>query len=596
MCSRDIHGWRIVDYLGGGGFGTVFVVDKAPLRRLWAMKILGDDLDNEEDDPLARFEDEARAASGLTSPHVVPVIDMGSAPGVMGGRYLIMELAPGITLRKFRLEAGGRVAWWKAAEVAVGICHGLAEAHAQGIVHRDLKPDNIVVAATPQGLVARVLDFGIALIREQARKTKPNLVMGTPGYISPEQWRQEPVDGRSDVYALGVVLAEQILGRNPFNPGDIDALAVGRNHLSLPPPPLPDEVPGELRNLVARMLAKEPEGRPSAQEAHDVLLEVTRTAREETVRRQLMAGWRQTWLDEESRLRRAWEEERAALETQLFAEADEATRLAREQQQHVEVWAADLAQQREEHARRVDDLEAGLRKIDGLREREEAVRRREHEQSVATARRWAAFMLLLLAGFGLGFAARMVVEPPAEDSKPADEGLAAATDLGGPSRDSLTSPRDALAPPRDAEVSPRDAPPPARDAEVLPPDATRPGLVVDASPPQPEVRICNPWTGRRMRARLHDDAIELLERLDTNGETDPEVPLPWPKAANQDLKACHAAGRRFSLVDPDGLSACWAAAQAAGTGWRRMELEGTSGPRLKLRTVSRKQSGDLCAP
>jgi serine/threonine protein kinase len=209
--------YEVVGLLGSGGMGEVYRARDPRLEREVAIKVLtGEVVDS---DRLRRFEREARAASALNHPNVLAVYDVGAHEGAP---YVVSELLEGQTLR-VRLE-GGALPVRKALEQALEIAHGLAAAHDKGIVHRDLKPDNVFI--TEDGRV-KILDFGLAKLtraplveeadqRTATQPTEAGVVMGTVGYMSPEQVRGEGVDPRSDIFSLGAVLFEMLTGTRAF--------------------------------------------------------------------------------------------------------------------------------------------------------------------------------------------------------------------------------------------------------------------------------------------------------------------------------------------------------------------------------------------
>jgi serine/threonine protein kinase len=220
---------------------------------------------------LRRFEQEARAAAALNHPNILVVYQMATHEGVS---YMVTEILDGETLRE-RLRRGP-IPLRKAVDYAVQIAHGLAAAHDKGITHRDLKPENLFV--TKDGRV-KILDFGLARLGtpreasgEEATvtlKTDPGKVMGTAGYMSPEQVRGSPVDHRSDIFALGVVLYEMVTGKRPFRkPTSADTMSAILNE---DPPSIsqltPTSPPG-LHRVVHRCLEKNPEQRFHS--AHDL--------------------------------------------------------------------------------------------------------------------------------------------------------------------------------------------------------------------------------------------------------------------------------------------------------------------------------------
>ncbi|MDO9017076.1 MAG: FHA domain-containing serine/threonine-protein kinase [Deltaproteobacteria bacterium] len=219
----------------------------------------------------ARFSREARASSALTSPFTVRVFDAGKTAD--GERYLVSEAVLGRGLDA--ALATGPVAPAAAATWAAEVLSALEEAHARGLVHRDVKPENVMLAPAagdPVGEVARLMDFGLAKILDQSLEgsvavhTAAGVVMGTPDYMSPEQWAGAALDGRADLYAVGVMLYEMLLGRPPFEAPTLLALAALHCHAEVPPFPA-DAAPmlAALEPVVRRALAKRPEQRwPSA--------------------------------------------------------------------------------------------------------------------------------------------------------------------------------------------------------------------------------------------------------------------------------------------------------------------------------------------
>jgi eukaryotic-like serine/threonine-protein kinase len=212
--------YEIASRIGAGGMGEVWRARDTRIGRDVAIKILPPEFASSAD-RLHRFEQEARAAGGLNHPNLVTIHDLGTESGVP---YIVMELLEGETLRE-RIGTDGtpRIPVRKAIDLSVQIANGLAAAHERGIVHRDLKPENIFV--TPDGRV-KILDFGLAKLtaveslsddsRTQQRDTSPGAVLGTVGYMSPEQVRGQDVDHRTDVFAFGAILYEMLSGRRAF--------------------------------------------------------------------------------------------------------------------------------------------------------------------------------------------------------------------------------------------------------------------------------------------------------------------------------------------------------------------------------------------
>ena len=250
--------YPVVGHLGGGGMGTVYRAIQEPVGRAVALKIIATD----SDDPTlqARFESEAQAVARLSDPSIVTLHDYGADED--GALYMVFELIEGTALSQV-IEECGHLEADRAVRLVLQLLGGLAEAHVLGLVHRDLKPHNVMVTRTRLGEEkAKILDFGIAKVvagGDDGVKTREGVVLGTPRYMSPEQSRDADLDGRSDLYSLGVMLYEMLAGRPPFDaPGPIDVLMA---HLSEPPPPLPPTVAPPLAAVVMRALAKRPDDR-----------------------------------------------------------------------------------------------------------------------------------------------------------------------------------------------------------------------------------------------------------------------------------------------------------------------------------------------
>jgi hypothetical protein len=262
--------YEVLSPLGDGGMGEVYRARDERLSREVALKVLTPDY-AADPDRLRRFEHEARAAGALNHPNLVVVFDTGRHDG---SPYVVFELLDGATLRQ-RLGSGPLLVR-KAIEHGEQIALGLAAAHDQGIVHRDLKPENVFV--TRDGRV-KILDFGLAKLRRPSEAdpgsesgstaTDAGIVLGTAGYMSPEQVRGDAVDHRSDVFALGAVLYEMLAGQRVFQRSTTAETMTAI--LKEDPPPLPllrSEVPQALARIVARCLEKRPEER--FQSARDV--------------------------------------------------------------------------------------------------------------------------------------------------------------------------------------------------------------------------------------------------------------------------------------------------------------------------------------
>lgn len=275
--------YTIVGRLGAGGMGTVYRAEQAPIGREVALKVLRKDL-GRDPETVARFHREAQTLSHLKHPNTVTIFDFGQTSD--GLLYLAMELLEGEMLSS-RMKRIGPFDVPLAIRIAAGVLRSLAEAHANGIIHRDLKPDNIFLAKVhgrpEEDEVVKVVDFGIAKIRDGERgieplQTQEGTVFGTPRYMSPEQAQGKKLDGRSDLYAVGVLLFHMLTGRAPFT--DDDAVVVMAHHIKTVPPPVREVAPGRpipasLEALVCRALEKDPNARPQTAEQFLADLEAT---------------------------------------------------------------------------------------------------------------------------------------------------------------------------------------------------------------------------------------------------------------------------------------------------------------------------------
>src|ERR1043165_208588 len=258
MIGRSISRYRILERLGTGGMGVVYKALDEQLNRHVAIKILPPHEQSEEG--RTRFLQEARAASALDHPNICTIFETGTIDEQM---YIVMACYEGETLSA-RIERG-KLPVEDAVGIAIQIAEGLLRAHEAGVVHRDIKPANILI--TSRG-VAKILDFGLARINSEPRITKPQMALGTPAYMSPEQIRGES-DWRTDIWSLGVVLYEMLTGTLPFDGETSQSIMFAILHAD--PKPVTSiwpSVPPWIDAIVLRMLAKDrPDGYESCNEA-----------------------------------------------------------------------------------------------------------------------------------------------------------------------------------------------------------------------------------------------------------------------------------------------------------------------------------------
>src|SRR5215510_9277588 len=265
MIGQALSHYLITTKLGAGGMGEVYRANDTRLNRDVAIKVLPASFANDAD-RLLRFEQEARATSALNHPNILTVYDIGTHEG---SPYIVAELLQGEELRD-QLN-GGVLPERKAIDYGQQIAQGLAAAHHRGIVHRDLKPENLFI--TTDGRV-KILDFGLAKLRPQRNETissevatekqitDPGTVMGTVGYMSPEQVRGQPADHRSDIFSFGAILYEMLIGQRAFRR---ETMAETMTAILKEEPPELNEtstkVNPALERIVRRCLEKQPERR-----------------------------------------------------------------------------------------------------------------------------------------------------------------------------------------------------------------------------------------------------------------------------------------------------------------------------------------------
>src|SRR5215208_3819137 len=257
--------------LGSGGMGEVFLAHDRVLGRDVALKVLRTQYAGDSEF-AERFKREARSAASLSHPNIVQVYDRGETEE--GSSYIAMEYVPGGTLKE-KIVGDGPLGAREAAALGAQVAEALGAAHERGMVHRDIKPQNVLL--TDRG-DAKVADFGIARAGSSVTISRTGSVMGTAGYMSPEQALGEPATPKSDLYSLGVVLFEALTGELPYTADN--PIVVSMKHVNepvCPPREIDPTVPEGMNALVTRLMAKDPEDRyASAEELADDLWKTSR--------------------------------------------------------------------------------------------------------------------------------------------------------------------------------------------------------------------------------------------------------------------------------------------------------------------------------
>jgi len=255
MANQKIGRFEILSTLGQGAMGVVYRATDPLLERTVAIKTISLELSKDEFEEFEeRFYREARSAGRLNHPNIVTIHDVGNNDDIA---YMAMEFLEGEELRDI-LDAGVPLTLERIAEIASQVADGLAFAHEHGVVHRDIKPSNIMILKNG---VVKITDFGIALIPSSSR-TMAGMILGSPKYMSPEQVVGQDVDGRSDIFSLGVVLYEMLAGKPPFSGDNISAIMFRiLNEMPTAPCTLKPELPEAFNYIVAKALAKHPDER-----------------------------------------------------------------------------------------------------------------------------------------------------------------------------------------------------------------------------------------------------------------------------------------------------------------------------------------------
>jgi len=275
--------YRIEERIGQGGFGAVFRAVDLTTSVPVAIKVFRPQAANASPQALERFRQEAQSGQQVLHRNAVAVLGSGvSNDGIL---YLVMELLEGQSLRA-ELAERKKLPLPRAVAIAVQMLEALAEAHRKGIVHRDIKPENVFLHRGPEGELVKLVDFGVAKMKGAAVRerslTLTGGVVGTPGYMAPERLQELLYDGRSDVYSVGVVLYEMLLGHPPFESKDGGVYPLMMMHIERPPPPPREEdptIPAGVADLLLAALAKDPAQRPTAERLAVLMAETLRPER-----------------------------------------------------------------------------------------------------------------------------------------------------------------------------------------------------------------------------------------------------------------------------------------------------------------------------
>jgi serine/threonine protein kinase len=279
--------YQIIRELGRGGMGVVYLARDPLLMRDVAIKVMTPDILSQ--DAIERFQREARVVAGMDHPTIVGVYDIGEQDGSL---FFIMPYVEGTNLRTFLKDES--LSLGEVIDIGIQVAEALEYSHSKDVVHRDIKPENIMVTRQAPGDVrCRVTDFGLAMASAHSHLTKTGTLVGTIAYLSPEQMTERNIDGRSDIFALGTVLYECLVGRPPFS-GELQSVLYRIAHeIPQSPRSIGADVPQELEDIVMRCLEKDPSKRPQkAKEIVDALMRQRSKLRESDREQKLSVVYR----------------------------------------------------------------------------------------------------------------------------------------------------------------------------------------------------------------------------------------------------------------------------------------------------------------
>jgi len=263
-----LNRYELLEKIGEGGMGIVFKAKCHLLNRFVAVKILKAEFVNDKDF-VDRFKREANSVASLSHPNIVNVHDVGEEDNVS---FIVMEYINGKTLKQV-IKEDVRLSFEKTIDIALQIARALECAHKHNIIHRDIKPDNILIT---EDNIVKITDFGIAKIVDSTTMTNSNKVIGSVHYFSPEQAKGSSVDGRTDIYSLGIVMYEMVAGRVPYEAENSISVAVMHIQvLAIPPKEIIKDIPESINQVILKALEKEPSNRfQTATEMAEVLNEI----------------------------------------------------------------------------------------------------------------------------------------------------------------------------------------------------------------------------------------------------------------------------------------------------------------------------------